>query len=155
MPVCIIENSTEVYVTGKTQPTTKQLAASGSGVRLSHSFSPAPIVNQASDYTLTITNNTTKQITITSIIIDVGQGDLTATYNLAGVSTPPTASQDFMTFQITWSGKMPLSSMKTVKIMFPGGFTGIPSTITLPSITLVCTPAISPTIFPGPRVTIK
>jgi hypothetical protein len=124
-------------------------------IAISSSFKPAPIANQASDYTLTIKNNATASITVTNVMIDVGQGNLAATYALAGVSTPPLSTQDFLTYQITWSGKLIIAAGKSGKITFPGGFTGIPCIIKLPSISITSTLSSTPTTFSGPKVTIK
>jgi hypothetical protein len=134
---------------------TNPVPATSTSITISSSFKPAPIANQASDYTLTIKNNSTAAITITNIMIDVGQGNLAATYALAGVSTPPLSTQDFLTYQIDWSGKLTIAAGKSGKITFPGGFTGIPCIIKLPSIRITSTSSSTPIIFNGPKITIK
>ncbi len=126
-----------------------------SSLLLTSSFSPAPVANQVSDYTLTLTNKTGKTVTVTSVKIDVGHGKLSATFTLAGESTPSSTTQDFLTYQLQWSGSLKIANSASAKITFPGAFIGIASTITFPSIIVSATPALSTATFTGPKITIK
>ena len=142
-------------MTTKPGSTSKTPPADASGVLLASSFSPAPVANQASDYTLTITNKAGKAITITAIVIDVGQGKQIATYNLAGESSPPSASQDFVTARLEWTGSLAIANGASTKVTFPGGFTGTAGACSFPSITLTSTPKLTTSTFAGPKITVK
>jgi hypothetical protein len=89
----------------------------------SGSFSQPPVLNQASDFILTITNSSGAPVTITEISIDVRQGINPSTFLLVPPCSDGSCSQDVLGgYVITWTGSVVVNSASSTSITFPGGF---------------------------------
>jgi hypothetical protein len=135
--------------------TSKALAPAS--VTVSYAFTPAPVINQASAFRVTITNKTAQALTVTRVVVDVGGGAM-PTFNLSGCTPVGTLmDQDLIsTFAITWEGRLSIPKSAARTLEFQGGFTGVgPASITFPSVTIVSTPQVTPLNRPGPTVKVK